>query len=724
MTFKKLIPLVVILAILVALALYRLAQDEPVDIREAARIIDLVPEDVDAEDLTRLELYTGAHPEERVVLARDTADDAWKLASRYNAPANGDEIAAFIDTLTGLDGQYRATAPEDADREPYGLQVEQAFHIEGYAGDDEPAFHIKNGRVASPQTVFMMRAGDEAVYVSSVDLRSEADIAGPGAAPSHQTWLDRELLALDSDELEEIELTMPDKRLVLARESSEEEELDEEAANHPRGDRIIPAANQDSAVGFAAQGQEMPVDIDDLEVFAPEEEGESSGMQPGIDGAPGQLAPPTGPQQRIETPTDEWMLAEGGPGAPIRDEGIDGILRALGGLEAEDVVDPAGEWGLEDAPFRCDIRLAENPEELTVLASRPEGGGPGYVRIEATHGDLVYRLEPRRFEQLFPAGGDLFELPRLDLESDELARIELSQPEGGATLLRSEEDEEWEVEAPAADLNVNQSAIETMAAALASWGAADYADSMEDVSVGERLVRFETQAGDVHEIAVGDASQTIDGVYARLDDRDPVLAMTHSDLRRVFVEPRNLYERTLVDLATGDLASLGIEREEDSYWLQRREDSWLLSKNGAFQDADDEAASRLARSLVNLQANDIVFEATELPSDVLATIQFATLDDEEYTLTIGEEEDGLHPALFTGVDQVLLLTDVDVADLLISSARLTGTEEDISGEEDGGEEVSERTDEGKETVVHEDEDMKILNVEPEETVITPGELEG
>lgn len=723
MTFKKLIPLVVILAILVVLAVYRLAQEDPVDIREAARIIALVPEDVDAEELTRLELYAGADPEERVVLARDTADDAWEVASRYNAPANGDEIAAFIDTLMGLDGQYRARAPEDADREPYGLQAQEAFHVEGYAEGEEPAFHIKSGRVASPQTVFMMRAGDEAVYVSSVDLRSEAGVDGPEPAPSHQAWLDRELLALDPDELEEIELTMPDKGLVLARES-EEEDLDEEAANHPRGDRIIPDANQGLAAAFAAQGQEMPVDVDDLEVFAPEDEGESSGMPPGVDGAPGQLAPPTGPQQRIETPTDEWMLAEGGPGVPMRDEGIDAILRALGGLEAEDVVDPAGDWGLEDAPFRCDIRLAGDREELTVLASRPERGGPGYARIEATHGDLVYRLEPRRFEQLFPRGGDLFELPSVDLESDELARIELVQPEGGVTLLRSEEEEEWEVETPAADLNVNQSAIETMAAALASWGAADYADSMEDVDVGERVARFETHAGEVHEIAVGDESQTIDGVYARLDDRDPVLAMTHSDRRRVFVEPRNLYERTLVDLATGDLASLGIEREEDSYWLQRREDSWLLSKDGAFQDADDEAAGRLARSLVNLQANDIVFEATELSSDVLATIQFATVDDEEYTLTIGEEEDGLHPALLTGVDQVLLLTDVDVADLLVSSGRLTGAEEDGSGEANGGEDVSDRTDEGEETVVHEDEDTKILNVEPEETVIPPGEVEG
>ena len=723
MKLKKLIPLVVILVVLAAVAIYRVAQHEPVDIREAARIIDLVPADVDAENLTRLELYSGAYPEERVVLARDGADDAWKLASRYDAPANDNEIAAFIATLTDLEGQYRASTPEDGDREPYGLQAQEAFHVEGYAGSEEPAFHIKSGRVASPQTVFVTRAGDAAVYAAGLDLRAEAGVAGPEAAPSHQTWLDRELLALDPDEVEEIELTMPDKRLLLRRESGEEEPPEDGAANNSPGDGINYGGAEGAAVGFAAEEHEMPVDIENPEVFAPDDEEEPQGMQPGFDMAPDQPAQPMGPQDHIETPTHEWTLAEGGPGAPVRDEGIDTILRAIGGLQAEDVVDPSGDWGVDDAPFRADIRLAGNPEELTLLASRPEPGGPGYIRIEATHGDLVYRLEPRRFEQLFPRGGDLFELPRLELDADDLARIELTQPEGTATLVRSEDGEEWEVEAPEADLNVSHSAIETMAAALARWRAADYADSMEDVGVGERLVRFETHGGDVHEIAVGDESQTIDGVYARLDDRDPLLAMTRSDLRRVFVEPRNLYERTLVDLATGDLASLGIEREEDSYWLQRREDSWLLSRNGTLQDAEDEAANRLARSLVNLQANDILFDATELPGDVLATIQFATLADEEYTLTIGEEEDGLHPALFTGVSQVLLLTDFDVADLLISSGRLTGAEEDIVNEAVEGEDVSQRTDEGEETVVHEDEDMKILTVEPEETPITPDELE-
>ncbi len=720
MKLKKLVPLVVILIILAALAAYRLAQDEPVDIREAARIIDLIPADIDAEDVTRVELYAGAHADNRVVLARDAADDAWRVASRYNAPANSAEIDAFAATLLSLEAQYRASAPEDVHREPYGLKNGQAFHIEGYAEDDDPLFHIKSGRAASPQTVFVTRAGDDAVYVAALDLRAEAGVAGPHAAPSHQAWLDRELLALDPDEVEEIELTMPDKRLLLTRASGEEDPPEDGAANNSPGDRVIPDAAEGASVGFAAQEPEMPVNIENLELFAPEDEGEPLGLQPGFDMAPDQ---PMGRQDHVETPAHEWTLAEGGPGAPVRDEGIDTILRAMGGLQAEDVVDPTDDWGLDEAPFRADIRLVGNPEELTILASRPEPTGPGYVRIESTRGDLVYQLEPRRFEQLFPRGGDLFELPRLDLDTDDLARIELTQPEGTATLIRSEDSEEWEIESPTADLNVNHGAIETMAAGLARWRAADYADSMDALGAGERRVRFETHGGDVHEIVAGETSRSIDGVYARLDDRDPLLAMTRSDLRRVFVEPRNLYERTLVDLATGDLASLGIAREEDSYWLQRREDSWLLSQDGTFQDAGDEAANRLARSLVNLQANDILFDATELPGGVLATIQFATLDDEEYTLTIGEEEDGHHPALFTGVSQVLLLTDFDVADLLISSSRLTTMDGEMSSEAEDGGEASGMADAREGTLVHEDDDMKILTVEPEERPITSGEFD-
>ena len=638
MKLKKLLPLAAVFLVLAALAVFRMMDREPVDIRERARIADLVPPDVTERDLTRIEIYAGAAPQEAVVLTRSGPDEAWRVDSRFGAPANAVAVEEFITDLLALEGEFRAEAAEDAARAPYGLEEASAFHVAAYgAAEDEPLFRFSTGARHGAQAVFVRRDGDPAVYVADTDLRVEAGVhtAGPDAVPSNSHWLDLQVLALNPEAAERVAITMPDKALVLARETVNDDSGGEGNPGAPAPD----AAPQD--------GLDLPGELGDDVI--------------------------TDPSPLLEEPMEaeyEWGLVEGGPGHPVRETGVDGVLRALAGLRGEDVVDPDEDYGFEEVPFSVEVTLEGAAEPLRVEAARRDASGPGYVRVDAEDGQaLVYQVARTQFEQLFPRGADLFEMPALGYDGAAVERVEIVHPEGEAVLAR-QGGGDWSVETPEAGLPPAESALDSIANALAAWRPADYSDSAEGAGLAEpsRTVAFETEDGASHVLALGDAARSVDGYYARLDDDDRVYVMGRSDYTRVFPEPRNLFQRSLFDFPASEVGSIGVERAEDSFELSRREDSWVLTREGSPADTDDGVAEALAGALAGLQAEDILFGVTELPGDAIAVLRFATLEDEdEFTLEIGAEEDGAHPARLTGLETVVTLGTLDVQDILPAS---------------------------------------------------------
>ncbi len=646
MKFKRIVPLIVVFLILLAIVLVRAIQEEPVDLRKAARIVALAPADVSAEDVRRITMYAGHNPDDAVALAR--ADDGeWVVESRYGAPANNADIEALLNTIAGLTGEFRAAVDEDAAREPYGLTEEDAFHIKAAGADDATLVHLKSGRAPSPHTVFVGRHGDENVYVSDVDLRSEAGVApeDPRDGLDHTQWLDLNVLALDTETVERVSLTMPDKHLALARKLDEEESADSEVGEgESSGGNPAGPDNPGEAPALDAQ----PMELDMQEAPALDEE-------------------PAGAEFT-------WVLEEGGPGLPFRESGVDTILRGLSGLRAVDAVDPEADWGFDEAGFVCEVDFEGGAAPVRIEGARPEPAAGGYVRREGS--SVVYEVSGTQFERLFPQGSELFELPAFAYDSDALASITIEQPEGRAQLARL--DDEWTVEAPVSDLSVASSTVQEVARALARLRPVDYSDSADGTGLDEpeRRITFETQDGDTYSVAIGGPARSVDGVYCYFDDDENVMVLRRSDMQRLFVRPDNLYERTLTQLSSADVASLAIEREEDAFELQRREDTWMLVADGTRRDAGDRPATALAQSVVSLQASRILFDTESLDDEVLATIRFATLEDNEYSLTIGVGDEKGHPAQLSGVGQVVLLDSRDVNALLPASADLLDDSEE------------------------------------------------
>ena len=84
MSAKKLLPLVIIVAVLAALALLQRPGGEQRTLEEQVGFATLAPEDLKAKDVTRIEIFTGAKPDEKVTIERE-GEEAWRVASHFNA---------------------------------------------------------------------------------------------------------------------------------------------------------------------------------------------------------------------------------------------------------------------------------------------------------------------------------------------------------------------------------------------------------------------------------------------------------------------------------------------------------------------------------------------------------------------------------------------------------------------------------------------------------------
>ncbi|HIJ65707.1 MAG TPA: DUF4340 domain-containing protein [Candidatus Hydrogenedentes bacterium] len=627
MKAKSLIPLVVVAAILLALVLFKTQQEEVPGIIEEAQLAALTPEGLTAGDLGKVELYVGAKPDENVVLAWDDEDDIWRVQSLYNVPADEDKVEDFIDTLMALKGEFRATAEADSGLEVYELSDAEALHVRGYGkSGDAPEFELLFGKAPSYNAAFARRADANDVYVVDANPRTKAGIYGSNTdqAPAGDHWIYKTILDLDKDAITRIAITGPDKQLVFEKREkpkpSSEADLEED--------------------GEDAEGE---IELDDNEGEIELDEAE-------------------------ETPPEyEWVLVSGGTGAPHKQNALDMLLSKLDNLRATGVVDPAkkGDWDLAAPAFKCVISV-EGQDNEVIEGGRPDLSGDGYLRVATAAEDIVYEVSSYYFEQLFPKGSSLFDLPALGVDRGNILRVELEQPEGKVVLTK-DDDDKWGVVEPAADLEVLRSKIDALVSQLGKWRASDYADSDAETALDAPVRRavIADVDGATRMLAVGSESRYSRGAYVKMDGEPLVLVMSQTDLEKIFVAPKDLYERTLFDLDEEDIAGIVVERESDSFALERNEDGWTLTIDGAPFEPDQYAADGVATAILDLQADDILFDTTAIEGETSATIRVVNAQGEDFLLTVGAElEDGSRQLTLSGKDQVFVVGGRDVASIM------------------------------------------------------------
>ena len=143
MSGKRLLPLAAILVVLVVVALTVKRQPTPTRLVDEVGWERLVPDSLQADSITGVDLYQGILPDQVLSLRRQ--GDRWQVQSYFDAPVRPSRIELLLEQIGGLEGELRADRAELLGE--FDLEEEQALHLRVYTNDEtEPALHLLAGR--------------------------------------------------------------------------------------------------------------------------------------------------------------------------------------------------------------------------------------------------------------------------------------------------------------------------------------------------------------------------------------------------------------------------------------------------------------------------------------------------------------------------------------------------------------------------------------------------
>ncbi len=620
---KQIILLVGILVVLAALVVLKQAKDKPASIEDAVKLTALMPEGVAKTDITKIELYAGGKPDEKVVLER-TADapDKWQAANHFNAPVAEKKITELLDALADIKGEPREQEVADEGLKDYELANDTAFHVAAYTNDPaKPACELLVGKSLANRQSFARFGESKNVYLIAHDVRAMAGLRGGEneAAPTPATWLDKGVLELDQAKLTRFDMKNPYKHLVLQREEKPEEKPAEPASA----------------------------------------EGET----------------PATPEPKEKQ--YEWKVAEGADGVELKQAGFMNCVRSLSKLNATDFADPAkkAELGLDAPAYTCTIAVEGQEAPIVIQGARQKPSDNGYILVPGREPERIYEVAKNVFEMLFGMETSMnsFELPGLTFQTDQAAQVAITQPEGNVRLAKEESG--WKALEPAVALELQTTAADGIVRAMSTWKAAEYLTSAEGVDTGldapTRTITVTLADGSAHTLTLGKDSAFLDGVYARLDSNPAVLLVRRSDITRLFPALKDLFSRQLLDVAEEDLASITVERGGAKYELTSGPDGWKLNADGNEQPANSEAVEHLVAAITDAQAEDILFTETSLGGEPASVLRIRTAKGDENVVNFGVEKDNKVPVMLGTKLPVFALSSVDATELLPNAEALT-----------------------------------------------------
>ena len=603
MKAKKLVPFLVILLVLAGLALLRKnAENKPVSIVKQVNLQTLVPEGLISANIAKVEMFAGAKPDQKVVLEKK--DDAWRVASLFNAPANADDTAKLLDKILAMKGEFRGSAESDEKLASYDLKDDQAFHVCAYkAGEDKPVVDLRIGKAPDYKSVFVRRADDKKVYVESTNLKREAGVTEPpsgedtpkpaaaddGAVPKSSKWIKKELAKFEKDKITKLALNTPDKALAFER--------------------------------FEKPKPEKPATT----------EGEGEGEKP---------VEPAKPEY-------EWKLTSGGFSPTFSETSLQGVLNAFTTINVSDVLDPAkkAEYGLESPQFKAVVSV-DGQGDTVLLGGRPKMNDDCYVMVEGAPDGLVYKMDKYKFEQVFPKGTPLFTLPGLTLKKEDMAKVDVTGPQGHIVLEPGEGD--WKVAEPALDLEVQKTAVDNLVGAFAALKPADYADASVDVGALATTATVTMKDGSTHSLQIGGEAKGIEGSYARVDGNPANLVLAKADVTKLTVAPRDLFVMAVLGKSLDGVNRIEGRAADLKFALLKEGDTWKLDRDGSVTKAAPSAADDLLSTLRALQMKGVrAGEPAQVP-DAATVVTCTKADGSTVSLEIGPAVDGMHRAVAAG----------------------------------------------------------------------------
>lgn len=585
MKSKKLIPLLLICAVLGAVIMMKRSTEETATLVEQAELTSLVPDGLNVDSVNRIEVYAGANNGHRVILQRN--GDGWKIVSHFDAVAIKDRPEQLLDAVNDIQGEFRATA-SDQQLADYDLSVDRGFHLIGFDGDERnELFHVIVGKSPKYGDMFMRASGSNDVYIVNHNLRRDAfnyslDWDDP---PMSEPWADKTVVSLKGDDYTKIELTMPDKTLVAER-------------------REKPA-------------EEETVSAD----------GETSSAVPA-------------------EPETEWVVTEGGRDGAIHQTPFSDITRYISNLGGFAILSPLKKtiWGLDEPGYFITAHR-ENGEKVALTVSHQSFTGPAHLIRTDNDNPTIFSITNVNFGALFASGGSFYDLPGLLLEENSLQSVNYATEQGSVKLAKA--DGVWTIVSPEADLAPNTSALASLERTLSSWQAVDYADNdgnSEWANSGDVVTFGNDEVS--HTIALGVASTHAAGRYAKLNDRSDRLVMSQSNVDQIFLPLGHLFETDLFTLGDEDeITRIEITKAGDGVTLTLADGVWSATVADDSFDARAKSISDFIATIDGLESVDIQLADARSSGATVGSVTLNTAQGVEWALRIEEQVDGNYPAI-------------------------------------------------------------------------------
>jgi len=633
---EKLYGMAFALAMLIALGfVVKIRRATHEDISQTYVVHRLVPEDFRVADVERVRFYRGADPAAGVSMARtrDTKGEpvGWKVESRFDGPGDGKKLEDFLAELRDKEGEFRSDkAGVHADFE---LTDETAIHISLFKKDSQdPWVHLLLGKGEGWKGGFVRLAGQDTVFTVDANFRNTLGFFGDekGKQPESTEWLSKIVIDLDREKIAKVELTYPDKKLVLEKKKIEK----------PAAEAGQPAASEtkwEVAVG-------------------------------------GALVPPDGKL------------------AALTDHGPNTVLNALDSFKCTDVVDPAKkkDWGLESPTYRCEAVMEDGTRHVLV-AGRPEPGGEAFLVVEGTDRP-VFKVERYLFDNLFKHGSEIFTMKGLDLTEAEVARVRVQVAGGTLAFARPPDAAQkgWTLAEPAVTPApaVRGDKVDSLLQRFAHWSPADYADAATPTGLDQPAAVFEvtTKQGKTWSLALGAHSMTLQGRYAKLTEPDvpagnfsPVV-VSAGDAALVEAPLGSYLDLKVIDAEPGQMAKISVSRAEKGFVLARKTAEgkatgpWTAQTPEGEKETDSVRVDALLSVLAALSGSDVRFGADAatpptLPS-VAFTLRVEAADGRSWELAFGPEQEGRVCAQPTGNPYLLVFPAGTAGDVAPDPATL------------------------------------------------------
>lgn len=626
---------IILIAVIVALGLVAVIQKRRRQRQIAApteQFVRIMPADMRAADIHKIEVYRGEEKKDAVVLERK--DAGWIVASKFNSKGNDTTITQLLDDIKTLTGEVRtrkASLHEDFDITPA-----KAVHISLYDKNGKLYRDVLLGKRGDGYNEGFVRLarGDE-VYLAGKNLLSNLGIFSETDEPDAKKWLDLKIIEEDKEKLAKVVLDMPGKQVVLAKQEKKKEEESETEA-----------------------GEETPEEL-----------------------------------KPDETKEYEWVLTSPETGFKVKDAAITSLISSVSSFSGDDVADPAksDEYGFDPATYTATITLDDNSAK-TLLIGEKIDDNKRYAKLKDE--ETVYILPTYRITGVFKKMRDLVELEVWDLKKEDIASINLQKPEYDILLERrlkegkegkEDADYDWILAKPESRFKLQEYRVSTIVSKLIKPTPDDLFLTGEAADYGldspEYKAMLTMKDGTAQTVLFGKKLEDADERYVKFEGKDHFYTYSKYNFESVFPEMTKLVNvEVLQDLIKDNVTSLAFKTADGEFTLKREEDptspdkrKWTLKVGEEESQARKTSVDGILTALADLRGADLVDMAIgksdadcglDNPSETL--VISTEKPEEQYTLMIGNKvSEQKTDRYFKTEDQpeILILSNTAVSDI-------------------------------------------------------------